>query len=86
VGSRHRCRDDLVAAGMPWSSVEATLRAAAPGNEAEDSARVMHVTTTESFAADPVDADKAGTQAILDNSLTAWIASLKQRAESQPAQ
>jgi hypothetical protein len=46
----------------------------------------MHVTTTESFAGDPVDADKAGMQAILDNSLTAWIASLKQRAESQPAQ
>ena len=76
----------LLPPGMPWSSVEATLRAAAPGNEAEDSARVMHVTTTESFAGDPVDADKAGMQAILDNSLTAWIASLKQRAESQPAQ
>ena len=68
---------------MPWSSVEATLRAAARCSGGF-SAR-NPVTTTESFAGDPVDA-KAGMQAILDNSLTAWIASLKQRAESQPAQ
>ena len=46
----------------------------------------VHVTTTESFAGDPVDADKAGMQAILDNSLAGWIARLKHRAESQPAQ
>jgi hypothetical protein len=31
----------LLPPDMPWSSVEATLRAAAPGQEAEDSARVI---------------------------------------------
>ena len=38
--------------------------------------------TTESFAGDPVDADSTGMQTILDNSLTAWLARLKQKAES----
>ena len=42
----------------------------------------VHVTTDESFAGDPVDADTAGLQAILDNSLTAWLARMKARAES----
>ena len=42
----------------------------------------VHVTTTESFAGDPVDADPSGTQTILDNSLIAWLGRLKQKAES----
>jgi len=42
----------------------------------------VHVTTTESFAGDPVDADPTGMQIILDNSLIAWLTRLKQRAES----
>lgn len=44
----------------------------------------VHVITTESFAGDPVDTDPAGLQAILDNSLTAWLTRLKQKAESSP--
>src|SRR5262249_37051672 len=42
----------------------------------------VHVITTESFAGDPVDADPTGMQTILDNSLTAWLTRLKQKAES----
>jgi hypothetical protein len=41
----------------------------------------VHVTTSESFAGDPVEADPAGMQTILDNSLVAWLNRLKQRAE-----
>jgi hypothetical protein len=43
------------------------------------------VITTESFAGDPADADTAGLQATLDNSLTAWLTRLKQKAESSPS-
>ncbi len=42
----------------------------------------VRVTTNESFAGDPVEADTAGLQAVLDNSLTAWLARMKARAES----
>lgn len=42
----------------------------------------VHVMTTESFAGDPVDTDKARMQAILDQSLTGWLGRLKQKAES----
>jgi hypothetical protein len=42
----------------------------------------VHVTTTESFAGDPVDADPTGMQTTLDNSLIAWLTRLKQKAES----
>jgi hypothetical protein len=42
----------------------------------------VQVITTESFAGDPVDTDPAGLQATLDNSLTAWLTRLKQKAES----
>jgi hypothetical protein len=42
----------------------------------------VHVITTESFAGDPVDADPTGMQTILDNTLTAWLTRLKQKAES----
>jgi hypothetical protein len=42
----------------------------------------VHVITTESFASDPVDTDPTGMQTILDNSLTAWLTRLKQKAES----
>lgn len=37
----------------------------------------VHVTTNESFAGDPVEADTAGLQALLDNSLTTWLARMK---------
>ena len=40
------------------------------------------VVTTVSWAGDPVDADPTGMQTVLDNSLTAWLARLKQKAES----
>jgi Polyketide cyclase / dehydrase and lipid transport len=40
-----------------------------------------HVETTESFSGDPVAADPPAMQAILDNSLTTWLARLKERAE-----
>lgn len=42
----------------------------------------VRVTTIESFAGDPVAADPAGLQALLDGSLTAWLARLKAQAES----
>ena len=45
----------------------------------------VHVITSESFAGDPVNADTAGLQAILDSSLTAWLTRLKQKAESSPS-
>jgi hypothetical protein len=47
----------------------------------EPTAEGVHVTTTESFAGDPVDADTAGMQTILDNSLVAWLGRLKTEAE-----
>ena len=42
----------------------------------------VHVTTNESFAGDPVEADAAGLQALLDSSLTTWLARMKAQAES----
>jgi uncharacterized membrane protein len=43
----------------------------------------VHVTTTESFAGEPVEADAPGMQALLDASLVAWLGHLKTAAESQ---
>jgi Polyketide cyclase / dehydrase and lipid transport len=37
----------------------------------------VHVTTTESFAGEPVEADTPGMQTLLDASLTAWLGHLK---------
>ena len=42
----------------------------------------VHLTTTESFAGEPVDADPAGTQTVLDASLVAWLGLLKRAADS----
>ena len=42
----------------------------------------VHVVTDESFAGDPVEADTAGMQTLLDTSLTAWLGRLKARAEA----
>jgi uncharacterized protein YndB with AHSA1/START domain len=42
----------------------------------------VHVTTTESFAGDPVEADAPGMQTLLDASLVAWLGHLKAAAES----
>jgi hypothetical protein len=42
----------------------------------------VHVTTTESFAGKPVEADAQGMQARLDASLVAWLGHLKMAAES----
>jgi uncharacterized membrane protein len=42
----------------------------------------VHVTTTESFAGEPVEADAAGMQTVLDASLVAWLGHLKVAAES----
>jgi hypothetical protein len=42
----------------------------------------VHVTTTESFGGEPVEAGAAGMQKPLDASLVAWLAHLKAAAES----
>lgn len=42
----------------------------------------VHVTTSESFAGEPVEADAAGMQTVLDASLVAWLGHLKTAAES----
>ena len=42
----------------------------------------VHVTTTESFAGEPVESDAAGMQTALDTSLVAWLGHLKTAAES----
>ena len=42
----------------------------------------VHVETNESFAGEPVEADTAGMQAMLDGSLVAWLGHLKTAAES----
>jgi hypothetical protein len=42
----------------------------------------VHVTTNESFAGQPVEADRVGMQTILDASLIAWLGRLKAAAES----
>jgi hypothetical protein len=43
----------------------------------------VHVTTDESFAGEPVEADITGMQSALDRSLAAWLAYLKAAAESK---
>jgi uncharacterized membrane protein len=43
-----------------------------------------HVTTNESFSGDPVSADTANMQALLDASLAAWLDHLRVAAESLP--
>jgi hypothetical protein len=43
----------------------------------------VRVTTNESFAGEPVDADKDGMQTALDGSLGTWLAHLKAAAESR---
>jgi hypothetical protein len=48
----------------------------------EPTAEGVHVTTTESLAGDPVDADTAGMQTILDNSLVAWLGQAEDRSRA----
>ncbi len=48
----------------------------------DESSDGVHVTTTESLAGDPVAADSASMQSMLDTSLTSWLAHLKAAAES----
>ena len=43
----------------------------------------VQVTTTESFSGEPVDADPAAMQGMLDSSLSAWLAHLKLAAEAK---
>jgi hypothetical protein len=43
----------------------------------------VHVTTDESFAGEPVEADVTGMQSALDSSLISWLAHLKAAAESK---
>jgi uncharacterized protein YndB with AHSA1/START domain len=45
--------------------------------------RGTHVETSESFAGEPVEADVAGMQSMLDGSLSSWLAHLKAAAESR---
>jgi uncharacterized protein YndB with AHSA1/START domain len=42
-----------------------------------------HVTTNESFSGEPVMADAAGMQSLLDSSLVAWLGHLKETAETR---
>jgi uncharacterized protein YndB with AHSA1/START domain len=42
----------------------------------------VHVTTSESFAGEPVEAETPGMQTLLDASLVAWLGALKAAAES----
>jgi hypothetical protein len=42
----------------------------------------VHVTTTESVAGEPVEADTPGMQTLLDTSLIAWLGHRKTAAES----
>jgi uncharacterized protein YndB with AHSA1/START domain len=42
-----------------------------------------HVTTSESFAGEPVEADSPSMQTLLDASLQAWLEHLKQAAEAR---
>ena len=48
-----------------------------------DSPTGVRVTTTESFAGAPVEADVFNMQALLDQSLTAWLQQLKTAAEAR---
>ena len=48
-----------------------------------DSPTAVRVTTTESFAGAPVEADVSNMQALLDQSLTAWLQQLKTAAEAR---
>ena len=43
----------------------------------------VYVTTDESFAGEPVEADITGMQSALDRSLAAWLAHLRAAAESK---
>jgi uncharacterized protein YndB with AHSA1/START domain len=49
----------------------------------EDTPNGTRVTTTESFAGDPVAADREGMQGMLDASLVAWLAHMKAAAEAR---
>ena len=50
-----------------------------------DTTSGVHVTTIESFAGPPVDADVAGMQSVLDGSLTSWLAHLQTAAQTWQA-
>ena len=43
----------------------------------------VHVTTSESFAGDPVEADTTSMQELLDQSLRSWLQQLKTAAENR---
>ena len=47
-----------------------------------DTATGVHVTTTKSFAGDPVEADRTNVLALLDQSLSSWLQQLKAAAEN----
>ena len=49
----------------------------------EETSSGTHVTTNESFAGEPVEADPSSMQALLDASLQAWLDRLKQAAEQR---
>lgn len=48
----------------------------------EETASGLTITTTESFAGGPVDADVASMKAMLDDSLKSWLSQIKRAAES----
>jgi Polyketide cyclase / dehydrase and lipid transport len=49
----------------------------------EETPHGVHVTTSESFAGEPVAADSRGMQSLLDASLEAWLGHLKVAAEAR---
>jgi hypothetical protein len=49
----------------------------------DETSNGVHMTTNESFAGDPVAADSAAMQSMLDASLTSWLEHLKAAAESR---
>jgi hypothetical protein len=48
----------------------------------EETAGGLTITTTESFAGGPVEADVASMKAMLDDSLKSWLSQIKRAAES----
>ena len=64
-------------------AVPRLMRKALDGTRCGKEPTGVHVTTNESFAGEPVEADETAMQSALDSSLIAWLAHLKAAAESK---
>ena len=67
------CRDESELGR--WLS-RACMRKALDGTRCGKEPTGVHVTTNESFAGEPVEADETAMQSALDSSLIAWLAHL----------